>query len=78
MTDLERLSAEIEALKQRVALLEANASQKLRMVYNWHLREPAWRGPSDAQIARMVNDAMDAIPVYEHYIDPAMRMTRNG
>lgn len=59
MTDLERLSAELEALKQRVALLEANASQKPKMVYNWHLRDPL-------------------APAYEHYIDPAMRMTRNG
>ena len=59
MTDLEHLSAELEALKQRVALLEANASHKPQMVYNWHLRDPQ---PL----------------VYEHYIDPAMRMTRNG
>lgn len=59
MTDLERLSAELEALKQRVALLEANVSQKPKMVYNWHLREPQ-------------------PPIYEHYIDPAMKATRNG
>lgn len=70
MTELERLSAELEALKQRVALLEANATQKPKMVYNWHLREPEplkiyYFGPTEAT-------------AYEHYIDPSMRMTRNG
>lgn len=71
MTDLERLSAELEALKQRVALLEANASQKPKMVYNWHLTEP--KTPDLAALGQKTLECR-----YEHYIDPAMRLTRNG
>lgn len=60
MSEIETLSAELEALKQRVALLEAaEAKRTPRMTYNWHRDD--YTPPS-----------------YEHYIDPAMRLTRNG
>lgn len=60
MNDLEALSAELEALKQRVTILEAERVNRMaRMTYNWHRDD--YRQP-----------------VYEHCIDPAMRMTRNG
>lgn len=71
MDDLARLSAELEALKQRVALLEAK--QASRMTYNWHLTEPRLPNLEDG------NPYWELQPTcYEHFIDPAMRMTRNG
>jgi hypothetical protein len=58
------LLVRLDALEARIAILEAErASRQPRMTYNWHR--------DDYQPPRLQ-------PVYEYYMDPSMRETRNG
>jgi len=75
MTEPDILLARLDALEARVAILEAERAKRPQMVYNWHLKEPVMPNTAEGE------PYWKTLPVsvcYEHYMDPAMRETRNG